>query len=166
MCLAAMTLAALVLLGMAHRPSPLEPGDVAPPFTLPNLTGHQVTFDALRGKVSFVMFWASWCEPCMKEMPEVQAIFEQYKNEGLQVIAVNFRESQRTAQEVADRFGLTFPVLLDLEATAAADYRVLGLPLSFIVDHEGIVRERIFGRALTKKELEARVQHYLQSVHE
>lgn len=166
MCLAAVTLAALVLLGMAHRPSLLEPGDVAPPFTLPNLTGHQVTFDALRGTVSFVLFWASWCEPCMKEMPEVQAIFEQYKNEGLQVIAVNFRESQTTAQEVVDRFGLTFPVVLDREAAVATEYRVLGLPLRFFVDRQGIVRERIFGRAMTKDELKKRVQHYLKSVHE
>jgi peroxiredoxin len=165
MFLAVITLSSLVLLGMAGRPKPLEPGKVAPTFTLPDLAGEQVSLDEARGKVSFVMFWASWCHPCMKEMPEVQATFEQYKSQGFQVVAVNFGESIATAQATADRFGLTFPVLMDRRGNVAAEYRVLGLPLSFFVDSEGIVRERIFGLIMTKEEIGKRVKHYLQSVH-
>jgi peroxiredoxin len=101
----------------------------------------------------------------MKEMPEVQATFEQYKSQGFQVVAVNFGESTATAQATADRFGLTFPVLMDRRGNVAAEYRVLGLPLSFFVDSEGIVRERIFGLTMTKEEIGKRVKHYLQSVH-
>jgi len=165
MFLAVITLSSLVLLGMADRPKPLELGQVAPTFTLPDLAGEQVSLDEARGKVIFVMFWASWCHPCMKEMPEVQATFEQYKSQGFQVVAVNFGESTATAQATADRFGLTFPVLMDRRGNVAAEYRVLGLPLSFFVDSEGIVRERIFGLTMTKEEIGKRVKHYLQSVH-
>ena len=165
MFLAVITLSSLVLLGMADRPKPLELGQVAPTFTLPDLAGEQVSLDEARGKVIFVMFWASWCHPCMKEMPEVQATFEHYKSQGFQVVAVNFGESTATAQATADRFGLTFPVLMDRRGNVAAEYRVLGLPLSFFVDSEGIVRERIFGLTMTKEEIGKRVKHYLQSVH-
>ncbi len=165
MFLAAITLSSFVLLGMADRPKPLEPGQAAPTFILPDLTGNQVSLDAARGKVSLVMFWASWCHPCMKEMPEVQATFEQYKSQGFQVVAVNFGESKATAQATADRFRLTFPVLMDRRGNVAAEYRVLGLPLSFFVDSDGVVRERIFGRTMTKEEIGKRVEHYLKSVH-
>jgi peroxiredoxin len=165
MFLVTITLSFLVLLGMAGRPKPLEPGQAAPTFTLPDLAGNQVSIDEARGTVSFVMFWASWCEPCMKEMPEVQVTFEEYKSQGFQVVAVNFGESTATAQATADRFGLTFPVLMDRRGNVAAKYRVLGLPLFFFVDSDGVVRERIFGRTMTKEELGKRVQHYLKSIH-
>ena len=166
MFLGAITLSSLVLLGMADRPKPLGPGQVAPTFTLPDLTGNPVSLDEVRREVNLVMFWASWCKPCMEEMPEVQATFEEYKTQGFQVVAVNFGESKSAAQATADRFGLTFPVLLDRRGNVAAEYRVLGLPLSFFVDNKGVVRERIFGKTMTKEEIGERVQHYLKSVHE
>ena len=153
------------MLGLAGRPDPIEAGQIAPTFTLPDLSDREVSLDQLRGKVNLVMFWASWCQPCMKEMPEVQAVFEQYKSEGFQVIAVNFGETKATAQATADRFGVTFPVLMDRRGNVAAEYRVLGLPLSFFIDSDGVVRERIFGRTMTKEEIGKRVQHYLKSVH-
>ena len=165
MFLTAIILSSLVLLGMAGRPKPLEPGQITPTFTLPDLADNQVNFDEVRGKVSLVMFWASWCHPCMKEMPEVQATFEQYKSQSFQVVAVNFGESNATAQTIVDRFGLTFPVLMDRRGNVAADYRVLGLPLSFFVDGKGVVRERIFGRVMSKEDLDKRVQQYLGGVN-
>ncbi len=156
---------AIVLSGLAGRPAPIEAGQIAPTFTLPDLVGTQVNLDQALGKVSLVMFWASWCHPCMKEIPEVQATFAQYKHQGFQVLAVNFGESNATAQTIVDRFGLTFPVLMDRRGNVAADYRVLGLPLSFFVDGKGVVRERIFGRVMSKEDLDKRVQQYLGEVN-
>ena len=162
--LAGVCLCAMVLSGLAGRPAPIEAGQVAPAFTLPDLAGNPVSFSEMRGAVSLVLFWASWCGPCMQEMPEVQAMFEQYRDQGFQVVAVNFGESKTTAQKTVDQLGVTFPVLLDRWGNVAAEYRVMGLPLSFFVDGEGVVHERIFGRALTQKEIEQRVQRHLRTV--
>ena len=87
-----------------------------------------------------------------------------YLSQGFQVIAVNFGETKATAQATTDRFGLTFPVLMDRRGNVAAEYRVLGLPLSFFVDNDGVVRERIFGRTMTKEEIGKGVQHYLKLI--
>ena len=163
--LAGICLCAIVLSGLAGKPDPILAGQIAPTFTLPNLNDEEISLDQLRGKVTLVMFWASWCHPCMQEMPEVQAMFEQYENQGFRVLAVNFGESKSTAQATVDRFGLTFPIVMDRRGNVAAEYRVLGLPLSFFVDSKGVVHERIFGRILTKKDIEERVQHYLSSIH-
>ena len=158
-------LCAIVLSGLAGRPDPIEAGQIAPTFTLPDLNDSEVSLDELRGKVNLLIFWASWCHPCMEEMPDVQATFEQYKSQGFQVVAVNFGESKAAAQATAERFGLTFPVLMDRRGNVAAEYSVLGLPLSFFVDSNGIVRERIFGQTMSKEEIAERVQHYLKSIH-
>tara|TARA_B100000315_G_scaffold255359_1_gene298526 strand:+ start:1717 stop:2238 length:522 start_codon:yes stop_codon:yes gene_type:complete len=155
---------AIVWSGLAGRPDPIDSGQIAPTFTLPNLTGTKVNFEQALGKVSLVMFWASWCHPCMKEMPEVQATFKKYKQQGFQVLAVNFGESNTTAKKIVNRFELTFPVLMDRRGDVAADYRVLGLPLSFFVDSKGVVRERVFGKIMTKEDLDKRVKHYLSEV--
>jgi peroxiredoxin len=156
---------ALAVLGLAGRPDLIGAGQIAPTFTLPDLAGNDVTLDEARGKISLVMFWASWCHPCMKEMPDVQAAFERYKGEGFQVVAVNFGESKDIAQGIVERFGLTFPVLMDRRGNVAAEYSVLGLPLSFFVDHEGVIRERVFGQTMSKEDIERRVQHYLSTIH-
>ena len=151
----------LIFAAMATRPDPLDVGELAPEFTLPNILEQEISLADAKGKVTLVMFWASWCHPCMKKMPDVQTSFEQYNEDGFQVIAVNFGESESKVREIIKRFNITFPVVMDRRGNVAADYRVLGLPLSFFVDQNGIIGERVFGRTMTQEDIHETVIHYL-----
>lgn len=143
-------LAAFFLLtGMGTRP-PLT-GGPAPPFILNDLEGRPVNLADYQGKVVLLTFWATWCEPCKKEMPEIQASYEEYKDRGVMILAVNFGENQKSAKPFVDQLGLTFPVLLDKKVGVASRYGVVSLPVSFFIDTNGIIQEHVFGGTLTKK---------------
>ncbi len=139
----------LGLTGMGSRP-PLI-GGPAPDFTLNDLEGHPVSLSDYRGKVVLLNFWATWCEPCKKEMPEMQAAYERYKDRGFVILAVNFGDRLEEADKFVKHMGLTFPVLLDRKVKVAARYGVVSLPVSFFIDPKGIIRQRVFGGTLTKQ---------------
>lgn len=136
------------LVGMAARP-PLV-GGPAPDFTLKDLEGRSVSLADHRGKVVLLNFWATWCEPCKKEMPEMQAAYEKLKDRGFVILAVNFGEDPDPAAAFGHHGRLTFPILLDPRVQVAARYEVVTLPVSFYIDSEGMVRERVFGGTLTE----------------
>lgn len=138
-----------LLTGMGAKPP--QVGGPAPPFTLNDLEGRPVTLTDYKGKVVLLNFWATWCEPCKKEMPEIQAAYEQYKEQGLAVLAVNFGENADPTVSFVHHGRLTFPVLLDRNASVAERYAVINLPVTFFIDPDGIIRERVFGGTLTAK---------------
>ncbi len=139
------------LTGMGARP-PLV-GGPAPPFTLNDLEGRPVNLMDYQGKVVLLTFWATWCEPCKKEMPEIEAAYEQHKDQGFVVLAVNFGENPDPARSFAHHGRLTFPVLLDPSVKVASRYGVVSLPVSFFINSNGIVRERVFGGTLTAESI-------------
>lgn len=144
------TLMALILLtGMASRP-PLI-GSQAPHFQLETLKGASRAIADYKGKIILLNFWATWCKPCMKEMPEIQAAYEKYKDKDFVVLGVNFGEKPNKAKMLVEKMGLTFPILLDQDVELAARHRVVSLPVSFFIDRNGIIKERIFGGTLTKE---------------
>lgn len=138
-----------LLTGMGAKPP--QVGRPAPPFTLSDLEGRPVSLADNNGKVVLLNFWATWCEPCKKEMPEIQAAYEQYKGQGFVVLAVNFGENPDPTASFVHHGRLTFPVLLDRKASVAERYGVTNLPATFFIDPEGIIRERVFGGTLTVK---------------
>lgn len=123
----------------AAQPAPL-PGHPAPDFTLVSLAGEPVTLSELRGQVVLVNIWATWCPPCRAEMPAIQAVYDQYAEQGFTVLAVNVREEPQTVAAYMQSAGLTFPALLDSDATVSNSYRANVLPSSFFVDRAGVVR--------------------------
>ncbi len=139
----------LSLTGMGAKP-PLV-GGPAPPFTLNDLEGHPVNLMDYQGKVVLLTFWATWCEPCKKEMPEIEAAYEQHKDQGFVVLAINFGENPDPARSFAHHGRLTFPILLDPSVKVASRYGVVSLPVSFFIDSNGLIRERVFGGTLTKE---------------
>jgi len=141
----------MVLLGMAGRP-PLV-GGPAPEFQLETVEGPSVSLSDYRGQVVLLNFWATWCEPCKKEMPEIQAAYEAYKDEGFTVLAVNFGEKKEAAEALVKAMGLTFPVVLDEKVAVAEHYNVVSLPVSFFIDPQGIIKEQVFGGTLTKAQI-------------
>jgi len=135
-------------MGMGSRP-PLI-GGPAPAFTLNDLEGHPVSLSDYHGKTVLLTFWATWCKPCAKEMPEIQAAYEKYEDRNFVVLAINFGEKSDPAKAFTHHGHLTFPVLLDPGAKVASRYSVVSLPVSFFIDANGLIRERVVGGTLTE----------------
>src|SRR5438309_5102541 len=146
------------LLGMAARP-PLV-GSPAPEIVLKDLQGRDVKLSNLRGKVVLVNFWATWCKPCKEEMPAMQASYDKLRDKGFVVLAVNELEDTARVAEHIRTHGHTFEVVMDHNNQVANMYGVVGLPASFLIDPQGIVRERIAGSLLTESRIEEMVKKY------
>jgi len=115
-------------------------GQKAPDFSLPTLKGERLSLSSLRGKVVVIDFWAQWCEPCKKELPQLDKLAKEFAGKDVVVLAVNLDESKDNAQRLAQQLGLSMPVLLDPQKSVAATYDLPKMPTSFLVDKKGIVR--------------------------
>jgi peroxiredoxin len=115
-------------------------------FSLPDLQGHMVQLSSLQGKVVFINVWATWCPPCVDEMPTIQRLYDRLHTQGLEVLAISLDAlgAQVVAPFVRD-YRLTFPVLLDARSTIERLYRTSGVPESFIVDKRGRLVDKIIG---------------------
>ncbi|MEM7244701.1 MAG: TlpA disulfide reductase family protein [Acidobacteriota bacterium] len=140
----------------ADRPPPVAPktppkmipgsapamiGRQAPSRTLPLLNGGSSSLEEHRGEVVMVTFWASWCGPCRKEIPELNEIYAELKDEGLKVIGVNVDKNPASARRWAQSNPIEFPVLLDSKAELMGEYHVAFMPTLFVIDREGVVRK-------------------------
>ncbi len=142
---------------------PME-GQPAPDFTLKTLDGGTVTLSKLQGQPVLINFWASWCEPCRAEMPEIVRAYEAHKADGLIVLAINmtFEDSLPEAQAFAKEFQMPFPVLLEDTGAVARDaYRLPVLPMSFFIDRKGVIVHRQIG-AMNGKQLDTFVGEILK----
>lgn len=116
-------------------------GQPAPEFSLPAIAGASVRLADLRGHPVVLNFWASWCPPCLTELPALVSAWNAQRPAGLQVLAIN-GDDERPAvvREFTTRMALPFPVLLDARARVNDRYRVTGLPTTVFIDSAGIVR--------------------------
>ena len=112
----------------------------APDFTLMSLDGTPVTLSKLTGQVALINIWATWCPPCRAEMPTIETAYEQYRDQGFTVLAVNLQEDPRSVAAFMQQYQLTFPALLDLDGQVSRDYQAFSLPSSFFVDKKGVIR--------------------------
>ena len=148
-----MTIVALqsAVLGMASRPPVV--GSPAPEFQLSDLDGETRSLLDYRGKIVLLNFWATWCKPCITEMPAMQEAYDELKDQGFVVIAVNELEDQERVREHITSHGHTFTVLMDHDNTVANMYGVVGLPVSIFIDETGRVQEYVKGSLLTKERI-------------
>ena len=114
-------------------------------FSLQTLTGETLSLSGLQGKVVFLNFWATWCGPCVIEMPSMEAIYKRYREKGLEILAVNFGESQAEVQAFMNNHGLSFPALLDEDGRTGGSYGIQAIPTSFLIDRDGNVVSRLVG---------------------
>jgi len=114
-------------------------------FSLPTLTGELQSLSGLKGKVVFLNFWATWCGPCRAEMPSMEALYNRYKNQGLEILAVNAMEGRADVQDFMKNNAFSFPVLLDEEGRAGNTYGVQALPTTFLIDRNGKIILRLVG---------------------
>jgi len=118
----------------------------------------------LRGQAVLVNLWASWCTPCQAEMPAMQRVFEEYKDQGFTILAVNAtqQDSQAAAIQFAAEKGLTFPILFDLDGSVARSYQMTALPSSFFILPDGTINEVIIGGPMAEALLQVRVEQLLE----
>ena len=120
---------------------------IAPDFSLSDLDGRTVRLSDLRGKVVLVNLWATWCPPCLAEMPDLAALYKAHQAEGLVILGVNDQEYEETVAEFLARNPLPYPVLLDPDSRVSRVYGVDYLPASFVIDRRGVLRATLAGQS-------------------
>lgn len=119
----------------------------APDFTLLNPEGRKVSLKEFRGKVVFLNFWATWCESCRDEMPSMERLYREFKDKGLEIVAVNVKEKRQDALGFVKQLKLSYPVLMDPEGEVGLLYGAFGLPATYLIDRKGVVLARMWGPA-------------------
>ena len=126
--------------------TPAPEVETAPDFALQTLDGETIRLSDYRGHVVLLNTWATWCPPCLDEMPDLEAYYRRRQADGFVVLAVNSQESPDTVAAFLKEHDFTFPVLLDPDGVVMSDYRVYGLPTSFFIGRDGVVRGVWSGR--------------------
>ena len=130
---------------------PIVRGAIAPDFALrglgaaPTEPGALMSLDSLRGRVVLVNFWATWCEPCEREMPAMERLYEAMPRDTFELVAVAIDEKEADVQAFQDRYTLSFPILLDLDQSVYQSYQTMGVPESLLLDRDGRIVERYVG---------------------
>ena len=118
----------------------------APNFSLPGLDGKIVSLTDYKGKVVLLNIWATWCPPCVEEMPSMEKLYKELKGENFEILAVSIDASgARDVAPFMKKHKLSFPALLNPKGTIKGLYGAVGIPESFIINKEGIVEKKIIG---------------------
>lgn len=125
---------------------PLEEGDAAPGFTAALTDGAEFTLSEQQGKVVLLNFWATWCGPCVREMPAFEKLHEEY-GEDVAILAVNCMEGEDIVKAFQEENGYTFPIACDEEGDIVMKYPSQGIPYTLVIDGEGIIQKIYVGAA-------------------
>lgn len=125
--------------------SPVSIGDYAPNFSLETLQGERVQLKDYKGKGVFLNFWGTWCKPCETEMPYMENAYKVFKEQGVEILAVDIEEPNLIVKDFVDRFGLTFPVLMDRKGVVTELYGIGPIPTTYLIDKNGKVLKKITG---------------------
>ncbi len=117
----------------------VEVGSQAPDFLLTDMQGNKHQLSEYKGKGVFLNFWGTWCPPCKKEMPYINNQYQQFKDQGVQVLSVDIQESELAVNQFAERFKLDFPIMIDKDKEVMTVYGVDKLPATFLIDKNGKV---------------------------
>jgi peroxiredoxin len=122
-------------------------GNPAPDFTLVDIEGKTWTLADLKGQVVFLNFWATWCPPCVSEMPAMQNLYNTLPQDQFKMLAILYGDEARNATAFAEKLDITLPILLDEGNQVGMNYGLTGVPETFILDKKGIIREKFQGPA-------------------
>ena len=144
-------------------PAP-QTGFAAPDFTLQTSEGTAYTLSELRGQAVLVNLWATWCPPCRAEMPAIEKLYLEYKDQGLVVLALNmtYQDDPLKIGPFVREYNLTFPILLERTGDVASTYQLRSLPTSFFIDRHGIIATVIVGGPMSEALLRTRIENILK----
>ena len=118
----------------------------APDFTLPTLAGDSLRLSDLRGQTVLLNFWATWCAPCVQEIPELIALHDELSPHGFTVVGVSLdQEGADLIRPFTERLGITYPIPIDDGSTAEAYGGVWALPTTYVIDPDGEIQQRVVG---------------------
>ncbi len=137
----------LLIAACGQGPKVATVGKPAPDFSLVDRKGKTWTLSELKGQVVFVNFWATWCPPCREEMPSMQRLYTMLPKDKFKMLAVLNKDNPAVADDFAAKFGLTMPILDDQANQVGPRYGLTGIPETFIVDKQGVLREKFIGAA-------------------
>ncbi len=172
-CLAIGIVALSAIWIYVSRVPALSPGDSAPPspqigfsapdFTLDRMDGEPIRLSELRGQPVLINLWASWCPPCRAEMPALDAVYRKYRAAGLVVLGVNstFQDTEADARSFVKNLGLTFPILFDRDGAISQRYKLQGLPTSYFVGRDGVIRDIVIGGPMNETLIASKVEALL-----
>lgn len=126
---------------------PLTVGKPASDFALPDLADKTVRLSDYRGRVVFLNFWATWCKPCQEEMPSMEVLYKNFEKDGLVMLAVSIDHvtTKKDIPPFVKNMNLTFSVLVDSWGQTDKRYKLMGVPETYIIDQDGILREKVIG---------------------
>lgn len=127
-------------------------GELAPDITGTTLDGEILTLSELRGEIVLVNVFASWCGPCRAETPHLVEVFDGADNQGIEFVGLNLSESSDAVSKFKDEFDINFPLLLNQDGRLTEVYQPIGLPTSWFIDADGVVRY-VFAGPMTKEML-------------
>ncbi|HXC51592.1 MAG TPA: TlpA disulfide reductase family protein [Candidatus Limnocylindrales bacterium] len=142
--MAPLMMAALVATGCKPAAAP-STGELAPEFVLPSIGGQTRKLSNYRGKVVLVNLWATWCPPCIEELPVLSRIASDYADRGLVVLGIAGDEDTQLVRDFLARSPVKFEVLLDTRGVIGTQYGITGYPETFFVDRQGRLRNKIIG---------------------
>ena len=126
-------------------------------FTLKDLNGNKVSLSDFKGKNVYLNFFTTWCPPCRAEMPDIEKVYQKYKEKDLVILAVDLGEDKDTVKSFIEQNNFSFKVLLDSDQSIAEKYKISAIPVSIFIDKEGNVRAKKVG-AMTSDEMELYVK--------
>lgn len=149
------------ILASSLRPSSPQTGPSSlEDFNLRKLSGETGKLSDYRGQVVLVNFWASWCGTCRDEMPDIVQTYNKYKDQGFNVVGINYGEDEAPARQFVTSYAMSFPIFMDPGKVVAGRYQILSMPTSFLLDRQGQVKEYGPGRIDTPK-LQAAIEALL-----
>lgn len=142
-------LSLLMALMLSGAVSAADVGSNAPQFALEGIknvsAGQKVSLANYKGKIVYVDFWASWCGPCQRSFPVLEALRAKYKDKGFEVVAINMDENLQVANDFLIKHPVSFPIARDAKGSVAEEYKVKGMPSAYIIDQKGAVLHVIEG---------------------
>lgn len=141
-----------------------QAGFPAPDFTLKTAEGETYTLSALKGQAVLINVWATWCPPCKAEMPAIEKMYNEYKDQGFTVLAINstFQDDPLQIKPFTEEYNLSFPVLLDETSDISRAYQVRSLPSSYFVNRHGMITEVVIGGPMSEALLRTRIEEALK----
>ncbi|MED1204920.1 thiol-disulfide oxidoreductase ResA [Heyndrickxia acidicola] len=126
-------------------------GQTAPDFVLKDMNGKTHQLSHYRGKGVFLNFWGTWCDPCKREMPYMNDLYEEYHKKGVEILAVHVKDTRYLVENFIKQYGLQFPVMIDKDGDVQNEYGIDPLPESLLIGPDGRVKKIIIGNQNLKE---------------